>query len=138
MISCVCACVCVSLSCPVPIDFSSSTPTHFPLPSCSIIIAWLRSIRYIRAYRIILGQTYVAGRICVHIIYRLPRARHRTRPHSHHHPRNSRAAARIPRRGVPVHTKSPDLEVHHPRPAPKASGTATCIPIRVGISNLAN
>jgi len=100
MISCV-TCMCVRLfNRPAPLRYNDS-PCSLPATfDNNNSLAPFNSVHIIRAYRIILGQTYVAGRICVLIIYRFPTDRHHSRPSIAHRLQNHPAAA--PRRRTPL------------------------------------
>lgn len=83
-------CVCL-FNRPAPLCYNDSPCTLPATFDNNNSLAPFNSVHIIRAYRIILGQTYVAVRICVLIIYRFPTDRHHSRPSTVHlrqnHPR---------------------------------------------------
>lgn len=76
----VCVCICVSFNHSAPLCYNDSPCTLPAMVDNNNSLAPFNSVHIIRAYRIILGQTYVADRICVLIIYRFPTDRHHSRP----------------------------------------------------------
>jgi len=88
----VCVCVCL-FNRPAPLRYNDSPCTLPATFDNNNSLAPFNSVHIIRAYRIILGQTYVAGRICVLIIYRFPTDRHHSRPSTAHLRQNHLAAA---------------------------------------------
>lgn len=83
---CVCVCICVSFNHSAPPRYNDSPCTLPATVDNNNSLAPFNSVHIIRAYRIILGQTYVAGCICVLIIYRFPTNQHHSRPSTHSPP----------------------------------------------------